>query len=164
MLWISRYILCRVAEKYNVSVSFAPKLFKEWNGAGCHTNYSTQKMRDGLGGIEYITRLVERLGLKHNLHLELYGDNSERLTGKHETSSLDEFSFGIGNRAASVRIPTSTAAQKKGYIEDRRPASDIDPYVVTAMIADTTLIERTMATQLVEHYREWLASKPSLDC
>ncbi len=95
--------------------------------------------------------------------MELYGDNSQRLTGKHETSSKDEFSFGIGNRAASVRIPTSTAASKKGYIEDRRPASDIDPYVVSALIADSTLNERPSAGTMVDHYREWLSSKPTID-
>lgn len=70
----------------------------------------------------------------------MYGDNSKRLTGKHETSSREKFTSGVGDRSASVRIPTTTAAESKGYIEDRRPASDIDPYVVTASILDTTLL------------------------
>jgi glutamine synthetase len=73
------------------------------------------------------------------------------------------FSFGIGNRSASIRIPSSTAKDKKGYFEDRRPASDIDPYVVSAIIADTTLIERTMASPMIAHYKKWKSFKSSLD-
>jgi glutamine synthetase len=77
------------------------------------------------------------------------------LTGHHETSSKETFSYGVGNRAASVRIPTSTAAEKKGYIEDRRPASDIDPYVVAALICDTILLEDSKFKPLEDHYRTW---------
>jgi len=80
---MARYLLCRVAEDFNVSVSFEPKLFTEWNGAGCHHNFSTAKMREGKGGMEYIEGLLWRLAAKHDLHLELYGDNSKRLTGRH---------------------------------------------------------------------------------
>lgn len=144
-LWIARYLLQRVAEDFNVAVSFAPKLFKDWNGAGCHTNYSTLDMREGKGGMDYIEGMMKKFAEKHLLHLDVYGDNSQRLTGAHETSSRDEFSYGIGSRAASVRIPTSTAAAKKGYIEDRRPASEIDPYVVGSIICDTTLLEKSLS-------------------
>ena len=98
---------------------------------------------------------MKRLAAKHALHLEYYGDNTNRLTGEHETSKKEVFSFGTGNRAASCRIPTSTAAEKKGYIEDRRPASDMDPYVVTALIADTTLIENSLAGPLIEQVKAW---------
>jgi glutamine synthetase len=112
-------------------------------------------MREGDGGMDYIESLLARLGSKHALHLELYGDNSKRLTGEHETSKKDVFSYGVGNRAASVRIPTSTAAEKKGYIEDRRPASDIDPYVVSSIIVDTTLVEHSEIQPLYEHYKAW---------
>jgi glutamine synthetase len=129
-----------VAEDFNISISIEPKLFENWNGAGCHTNFSTKDMREGKGGMDYIYNLLENLGKRHVLHLEFYGDNTKRLTGEHETSKVDQFSYGVGNRAASCRIPTSTAAEKKGYVEDRRPASDIDPYVVGSLIADSALL------------------------
>lgn len=155
MLWISRYLLCRVAEDFGVSVSYEPKLFKDWNGAGCHTNYSTESMRQGKGGMDYIESILKRLAPKHLMHIELYGNNEKRLTGHHETSNKEVFSYGAGNRASSIRIPTSTAAEKKGYIEDRRPASDIDPYVVGAALIDTTLLEQSLIDPLVKHYHEW---------
>jgi glutamine synthetase len=112
-------------------------------------------MRDGHGGMDYIQTILKRLGEKHLMHIELYGNNEKRLTGHHETSNKEVFSYGVGNRAASVRIPTSTAAEKKGYIEDRRPASDIDPYVVGAAIIDTSLLEQSLITPLYEHYIAW---------
>ena len=156
-LWMSRYILGRVAEDFNVNVSFAPKLFPDWNGSGCHTNYSTKTMREGSQGMAYIEKMMERMSGKHKLHLALYGDdNQKRLTGHHETSSSEVFSYGVANRAASVRIPSSTAhAKGKGYIEDRRPASNIDPYIVGAMIADTTLLEESKADPLIKHFELW---------
>ena len=87
----------------------------------------------------------------------MYGeDNAARLTGIHETSSMDKFSYGVGNREVSVRIPTSVAhANGKGYFEDRRPGSNIDPYVVSAMIFDTCMLKESKAGKLVDHYTEW---------
>ena len=80
-----------------------------------------------VGGMEYIEGLIKKLASHHLLHIKLYGNNDKRLTGDHETSNIEVFSYGIGNRACSVRIPTNTAVAKKGYIEDRRPASNMDP-------------------------------------
>jgi len=137
---MARYLLGRVCEAQGLSVSFEPKLFPDWNGSGAHTNYSTKTMREGTGGMKYIEDVVGRMSTKHMMHMALYGtDNHKRLTGIHETAKFDEFTYGIGNRGCSVRIPTMTAnANGKGYIEDRRPASNIDPYVVSAIILDTT--------------------------
>ena len=142
-----------------MNVSFDPKLFPDWNGSGCHTNFSTATMRAGTGGMKYIEDMMAKFEANHLKHIELYGaDNHKRLTGVHETSSFTTFSWGCGNRACSFRIPTSVMNQNgKGYIEDRRPASNIDPYVVSAIIFDTGCLEETKASQLVGHYRNFLA-------
>lgn len=99
-------------------------------------------MREGTQGMKYIEDMMVKLGQKQREHMFVYGEgNEERLTGIHETSSMDTFTWGVGNRAASVRIPTSVANKNgKGYIEDRRPASNMDPYIVCGIIADTTLV------------------------
>lgn len=105
--------------------------------------------------MEYIYSIINLLGERHHEHLEVYGDNTLRLTGHHETSSKERFSYGAGDRTASIRIPTVTAQRKFGYIEDRRPASDMDPYLVCAMIADTTLLEKSKVYPLVAHFKKW---------
>lgn len=114
-------------------------------------------MREGTGGMQYIHDMMVKFESQHALHIELYGEgNDQRLTGEHETSSVSKFSYGCGNRAASFRIPTSVmSANGKGYIEDRRPASNIDPYIVSAIIFDTGVLETSRAKKMVEHYKEW---------
>merc|ERR1712039_764610 len=141
-LWMSRYIMIRVCEAQQVNVSFDPKPIPgDWNGAGCHTNYSTEPMRND-GGFAKIIEAIEKLKDKHLEHISVYGvGNERRLTGAHETAPIDKFSYGVANRGASVRIPRSAEADGKGYFEDRRPASNMDPYVVTSKLFRTTCLE-----------------------
>jgi glutamine synthetase len=140
-LFVSRYILLRVAELYGVRISFDPKPIPgDWNGAGMHTNYSTEGTRND-GGFKVILSQIERLSHKHKEHIEVYGEgNHRRLTGRHETASIHKFSYGVANRGASIRIPRTTEAQQKGYFEDRRPASNACPYRVSSKIFETTCL------------------------
>jgi len=139
-LWMSRYILMRVTEEYDCYVSFHPKPYKEgggWNGSGGHTNFSTNVMRSE-GGIEHIVKACEKLCEKHSEHMVVYGEhNEERLTGLHETSSIESCTWGNSDRGKSIRIPLQVVENKCGYLEDRRPASNLDPYLVTEIIMHT---------------------------
>lgn len=139
-MWLARYLLERTAEKYGVAINWHPKPLgpTDWNGSGMHANFSNGVMRDA-GNKETFDKICQAFEPRIKEHISVYGhDNDKRLTGLHETQSIDKFSYGISDRGASIRIPVGTVEDGwKGRLEDRRPASNADPYKVAAEIVKT---------------------------
>jgi glutamine synthetase len=150
-MWVARYIMARIGEQYGVDVELhcKPILARynqplDWNGSGMHTNFSTKYLRE-VGGQKYFEALMAAFAKHIDEHIAVYGpDNHLRLTGLHETQSIDKFNFALSDRGASVRMPVNFIKNGyRGYLEDRRPNSAADPYLVAGRILKTTQLVPT---------------------
>jgi len=159
-LWLSRYILQRIAEHYGMLADLRPKpVGGDWNGSGCHTNYSTDSTRDKATGWDTFMLYCDRLKTFHKEAMELYGTgNEQRMTGLHETARFDEFTYGVGARNCSVRIGFEMKTNGCGYMEDRRPSSNIDPYLSVSVLADITVNNGKYTQEMVEAHKKFRAN------
>ena len=154
-LWVSRYILNQMSEDYGFNIEYHPKpVTGDWNGSGLHCNFSNTKMREE-GGKQYFDAIFKTFESRHIEHIKCYGSSNDmRLTGEHETQSIHKFSWGVSDRGASIRVPISTEKEWKGYVEDRRPASNADPYRIINIINESIINSEELYKTLHNMYSD----------